>query len=165
MPAAVRDKATGIAQRSAENLRRAREAGVRFVAGSAAGTPFNHHNQFGRELELMQIVLGMSPAEALRAATADAAALLGVDRAPVGTGRSQLLVCTICKSGWTKTVRPPTSLTNKIKLQIDRAYGLPTNTRGELDHHVSLELGGAPDDLRNLWVEPGTPWRTSSTTR
>ncbi|MBO0822446.1 MAG: hypothetical protein J2P27_01145 [Actinobacteria bacterium] len=65
------------------------------------------------------------------------------------------IASTICKSGWTKTVRPPTSLTNRIKLQIDRAYGLPTNTQGELDHHVSLELGGAPDDPRNLWVEPG----------
>lgn len=62
---------------------------------------------------------------------------------------------TICKSGWTKTVRPRVSVTNRIKQQIDKAYGLPTNTKGELDHDVSLELGGAPDDPRNLWVEPG----------
>jgi len=62
---------------------------------------------------------------------------------------------TICKSGWTKTVRPPTSMTNKIKSEIDRAYGLSTSTQGELDHEVSLELGGAPSDPRNLWVEPG----------
>lgn len=34
----------------------------------------------------------------------------------------------ICKSGWTKTVRPPTSLTNKIMLRIDQARGLPTGT-------------------------------------
>jgi hypothetical protein len=63
---------------------------------------------------------------------------------------------TICKSGWTKTVRPPVSVTNRIKQQIDMAYGMPTNAQGELDHEVSLELGGAPDDPRNLWVEPGT---------
>lgn len=62
---------------------------------------------------------------------------------------------TICKSGWTKTVRPPVSKTNNIKQQLDKAYGLPTNTQGELDHLSSLELGGAPDDPRNLWVEPG----------
>jgi hypothetical protein len=62
---------------------------------------------------------------------------------------------TICKSGWTKTVRPPTSVTNKIKRQSDQAYGLATGTQGELDHEVSLELGGAPSDPRNLWVEPG----------
>jgi hypothetical protein len=62
---------------------------------------------------------------------------------------------TICKVGWTATVRPPTSVTDKFKRQIDQAYGLPTSTQGELDHEVSLEIGGAPSDPRNLWVEPG----------
>ncbi|MEV6871514.1 hypothetical protein [Amycolatopsis sp. NPDC051128] len=47
------------------------------------------------------------------------------------------------------------SKTNKIKRQIDTAYSLSTDTLGELDHDVSLELAGAPDDPRNLWVEPG----------
>ncbi len=59
-------------------------------------------------------------------------------------------------SGWTTTVRPPTSVTNRLKRQLDLAYGLATTTRAELDHLVSLELGGAPDDPRNLWVEPGS---------
>jgi hypothetical protein len=62
---------------------------------------------------------------------------------------------TICKSGWTKTIRPPTSVTNKLKKQIDAAYKLPVSTTGELDHLISLELGGAPSDPANLWVEPG----------
>jgi hypothetical protein len=62
---------------------------------------------------------------------------------------------TICKSGWTKTVRPPTSVTGKLKTQIDAAYTLPATTAGELDHLISLELGGAPSDPANLWVEPG----------
>lgn len=59
------------------------------------------------------------------------------------------------RSGWTKTVRPPTSVTNKLKTQIDAAYSLPASTTGELDHLISLELGGAPSDPANLWVEPG----------
>ena len=62
---------------------------------------------------------------------------------------------TICKSGWTKTVRPPTSVTNKMKAESARSYGLGESEKGEYDHLVSLELGGAPDDPRNLWVEPG----------
>jgi len=62
---------------------------------------------------------------------------------------------TICKIGWTTTVRPPTSVTNRIKKDTDFAYGLPAGTKGELDHLISLELGGAPADPRNLWVEPG----------
>jgi len=63
---------------------------------------------------------------------------------------------TICKIGWTTTVRPPTSVTNRIKKDTDVAYGLPATTKGELDHLISLELGGAPADPRNLWVEPGS---------
>jgi hypothetical protein len=62
---------------------------------------------------------------------------------------------TICRSGWTATVRPSSSVTGKIKKQVDVAYGLSTTTQGELDHLISLELGGAPSDPRNLWVEPG----------
>jgi len=62
---------------------------------------------------------------------------------------------TICKSGWTKTVRPPASKTNPMKAASARSYGLPPEEQGEYDHLVSLELGGAPDDPRNLWVEPG----------
>jgi hypothetical protein len=62
---------------------------------------------------------------------------------------------TICATGWTATVRPPVSRTNGLKTQLIAAYGLPSGTRGELDHLVSLELGGAPSDPRNLWVEPG----------
>lgn len=66
------------------------------------------------------------------------------------------IASTICKPGWTATIRPPVSVTDRIKKQTDQAYGLPTTTRGELDHLVSLELGGAPLDTRNLWVEPGS---------
>ncbi|WP_020658755.1 hypothetical protein [Amycolatopsis benzoatilytica] len=62
---------------------------------------------------------------------------------------------TICKSGWTKTVRPAVSKTNKMKAATAKAYDLPAGETGEYDHLVSLELGGAPDDPRNLWVEPG----------
>ena len=69
--------------------------------------------------------------------------------------RQDNLNSTICKTGWTKTVRPPVSVTIKLKKQIDQAYGLSTSTQGELDHLISLELGGAPSDPRNLWVEPG----------
>ncbi|PKW00213.1 hypothetical protein [Amycolatopsis echigonensis] len=62
---------------------------------------------------------------------------------------------TVCKSGWTKTVRPPTSKTNSMKAATAKAYSLQPGATGEYDHLVSLELGGAPDDPRNLWVEPG----------
>ena len=45
-------------------------------------------------------------------------------------------------SGWTKTVRPPVSYTNKIKRQEMRVAGVTKSTDYELDHVVPLELGG-----------------------
>jgi hypothetical protein len=63
---------------------------------------------------------------------------------------------TICKAGWTKTVRPPSSKTSRMKEESAGSYALSRDERGEYDHLVSLELGGAPDDPRNLWVEPGS---------
>ena len=65
---------------------------------------------------------------------------------------------TICKAGWTATVRPPVAVTDAIKAQSARAYGIAAGTVGELDHKVALELGGDPGnaaDVANLWFEPG----------
>jgi len=62
---------------------------------------------------------------------------------------------TICRSGWTRTIRPPVSYTNALKAKGLRQYGLrgPPSAYQE-DHLISLELGGDPVDPRNLWPEP-----------
>jgi hypothetical protein len=61
---------------------------------------------------------------------------------------------TICRSGYTKTVRPPESQTERFKFdQAYPAYAVPDGTKTELDHLVSLELGGS-NDASNLWPEP-----------
>ncbi|MEV5277986.1 hypothetical protein [Streptomyces sp. NPDC051994] len=63
---------------------------------------------------------------------------------------------TICVSGWTSTVRPPTSYTNPLKVQQIAAYGYSDTSTSdyEEDHLIPLELGGAPRDPHNLWPEP-----------
>ena len=61
---------------------------------------------------------------------------------------------TICKSGYTATVRPSTAETDKAKHSLYLAYGVSAGTVSELDHLVSLELGGA-NDAANLWPEVG----------
>jgi hypothetical protein len=62
---------------------------------------------------------------------------------------------TICRPGYTTTVRPPESQTEKFKWDVaEPAYG-QHGLSGELDHLVPLELGGA-NDARNLWVETGS---------
>ena len=62
---------------------------------------------------------------------------------------------TICRHGWTRTVRPPVSYTNSLKAKGLRQYRLrgPPSAFQE-DHLISLELGGDPVDPRNLWPEP-----------
>ena len=62
---------------------------------------------------------------------------------------------TICVHGWTRTVRPPVSYTNALKVRQLGQYGLRGPPSGyQEDHLISLELGGAPVDPRNLWPEP-----------
>ncbi|MBO0825494.1 MAG: hypothetical protein J2P27_16825 [Actinobacteria bacterium] len=65
---------------------------------------------------------------------------------------------TICVSGYTSTVRPPESQTEAFKFDhAYPAYGIAAGTKTELDHLVSLELGG-DNDAANLWPEvPPTP--------
>ncbi|MBS2964186.1 hypothetical protein KGA66_14095 [Actinocrinis puniceicyclus] len=61
---------------------------------------------------------------------------------------------TICRSGYTATVRPAVSQTNAAKHTLYADYGVPSSTTSELDHLVSLELGGS-NDVANLWPEIG----------
>jgi hypothetical protein len=63
---------------------------------------------------------------------------------------------TICHGGWTDTVRPPESVSEPEKAASMAAYGDRGAMDGyEYDHLVPLELGGATNDPRNLWPEPG----------
>ena len=66
------------------------------------------------------------------------------------------LATTICKTGYTKSIRPPASITAAEKRANAAAYGYSGPLSGiEYDHLIPLELGGDPNDPRNLWVEPG----------
>ncbi|WP_434976472.1 hypothetical protein [Streptomyces puniciscabiei] len=73
------------------------------------------------------------------------------------------LMTAICrKGGYTKGIRPPASVTGKEKELNAASYGY-TGRMGdaEYDHLISLQLGGDPNDPRNLWVEPADPGHTS----
>ncbi len=63
---------------------------------------------------------------------------------------------TICARGWTGTIRPSSSWTGSLKVDQMAAWEITGNRSNiEEDHLVSLELGGAPKDSRNLWPEKG----------
>jgi hypothetical protein len=68
------------------------------------------------------------------------------------------ITSTICVSGWTATIRPPSNYTTTLKKQqlaTGYAYHSDLNPADyEEDHLIPLELGGAPRSARNLWPEP-----------
>ena len=69
--------------------------------------------------------------------------------------RQSTIKKTICERGWTKTIRPPVSYTNALKIQQMVLYeetGSPSEY--EEDHFIPLELGGAPRNPESLWPEP-----------
>jgi imidazolonepropionase-like amidohydrolase len=79
-------KAREINEHMAANLQRAFKAGVKFAGGSDAGTPFNYHDRYAGEVLLMHRIVGMSPQQALHAATARAAELIGLHRGILALG-------------------------------------------------------------------------------
>jgi len=66
------------------------------------------------------------------------------------------LADTICRTGYTKSIRPPRDIIAAEKRANAASYGYTGSfSAAEYDHLIPLELGGDPNDARNLWVEPG----------
>jgi imidazolonepropionase-like amidohydrolase len=85
-PAFVVEKAQRVNEAMLRNIRRAFETGVKIAGGSDAGTPYNPHENYAYEVELMHSLLGMTPQRALHAATAVAAELIGLHRGTLSPG-------------------------------------------------------------------------------
>jgi imidazolonepropionase-like amidohydrolase len=79
-PEYIVKKAKGVSDAMLQNIRKAFEAGVRIAGGSDAGTPYNYHENYAQEVELMWSLLGMTPQQALHAATSVAAELVGLHK-------------------------------------------------------------------------------------
>lgn len=86
-------KARGVGDAMQSNIRRAYQNGVRIAGGSDAGTPYNYHEDYAQEVELMSTQLGMTAQQALHAATAVAAELVGLQKGILALGEpADLLV-------------------------------------------------------------------------
>jgi hypothetical protein len=71
---------------------------------------------------------------------------------------------TICRGGYTATIRPPEDVTETEKRASAAAYSYVGSLHtAEYDHLISLELGGDPNDPANLWVEPNDKANATST--
>jgi imidazolonepropionase-like amidohydrolase len=76
MPPAIREKALRVGRDMKEMVRRAHAAGVAIAFGTDSGV--SRHGENGRELVLL-VEAGLTPMEAIHAATVNAARLLGVE--------------------------------------------------------------------------------------
>jgi imidazolonepropionase-like amidohydrolase len=77
IPDSARDKAKAMTKRHQSSFKLAHRRGLPIAMGTDAGTPFNFHGDNAQELERM-VALGMTPMEAIVAATAAAADLIGM---------------------------------------------------------------------------------------
>ena len=78
IPAFMIEKTRKVAGAGYESAKKAYQAGVTIAMGTDAGTPFNLHGANMQEMELLCGV-GLSPLEAITAATMTAARVLGLD--------------------------------------------------------------------------------------
>jgi imidazolonepropionase-like amidohydrolase len=76
MPEHLRQRMLEFNEIHLTTMRRANELGVRIAMGTDAGTPGNHHGLNAHECVFMADQCGLSPAESVRTATINAAALL-----------------------------------------------------------------------------------------
>lgn len=107
-------------------------------------------------------VTGHYPAHCTAAARPGGASL--PDRACTPGSVSTVDAARVCEPGYAGRMRPPTSETGPLKRVSMRAYGLEQSRSSttELDHLVSLQLGGT-SDVTNTWPEvsdiPGSGFR------
>jgi imidazolonepropionase-like amidohydrolase len=85
-PAWAIEKAERVSEAMLLNIRRAYEAGVKVAGGSDAGTPYNYHDEYANEIELMHRLLGMTPQQALHAGTHVAAELIALHDGTLAAG-------------------------------------------------------------------------------
>ena len=83
MPDYAVQKCAALGEEQKKTFRKAVKAGVRIAMGTDAGTPFNPHGRNAQELRRM-VEFGMTPMQAIEAATRAAATLLGLER-EIGT--------------------------------------------------------------------------------
>ena len=114
----------------------------------------------------MRLRVSVLAAAALLATASPAGALrnTGLPNARLTPGatnpavRQATIHSTICVPGYSTSVRPRESYTERLKFsQLDGGYNLHGDTRAshyEEDHLIPLEVGGSPTSVKNLWPEP-----------
>jgi len=62
---------------------------------------------------------------------------------------------TICRPGYAKSARPAYSITGPLKRRLmDQQHPGESMADYELDHLIPISIGGAPLDMKDLWLQP-----------
>lgn len=62
---------------------------------------------------------------------------------------------TVCRPGYSRSVRPSYAVTSPLKRRMMMAqHPSERSADYELDHLIPISLGGAPLDARDLWLQP-----------
>jgi imidazolonepropionase-like amidohydrolase len=114
-------KATALYDAMRHNIGRAYRAGVMIAGGSDAGTPYNYHENYFYEVELMNTILEMTPNQALSAATKVSGELLGVEAGVLDVDRpADLLLLDGNLETDTLTLRAPRAVIKGGAVAIER---------------------------------------------
>jgi hypothetical protein len=114
-----------------------------------------------RRVALLALVAAAVVAASALASTASLAPPTHTPGARYSAVTQKALFKTVCRVGWTATIRPPSSYTSALKrAQLAQFHYADRNpSHYEEDHLISLEIGGAPRSTRNLWPQPWTQAR------
>ena len=105
----------------------------------------------------LQVTLGVAAFVLLAAASWAGATTCAVPGAFNPAVTQANIADTICKPGWTKTVRPPVEYTDGLKKKLlGKNYSKANMAAFELDHAVPLETAGNPTSTDNLWLQKWT---------
>ena len=111
-----------------------------------------------RRLPVMCLLLGILLCTASEAATyRRRGKVLLNDKSSTPGATLNVALAKMCQSGYTATVR---HVPESLKLQVCANYGVAQSRCNgqhyEIDHLISLELGGS-NDVKNLWPQPYAP--------
>ncbi|MCG3225655.1 MAG: amidohydrolase family protein [Candidatus Heimdallarchaeota archaeon] len=97
LPPEVQQKIIDVGSQAKDNHKMAFEKGVKFAIGTDAGTPGNFHGNTGHELQFMVEDIGMTPVQALQAATIEGAKAIWLEDKIGSIEKGKLADIVICE--------------------------------------------------------------------
>jgi imidazolonepropionase-like amidohydrolase len=112
LPPEVQRKVIDVGSQAKNNHRIAFEKGVKFAIGTDAGTPGNYHGNTGHELQFMVEDIGMTPVQALQAATIEGAKAIWLEDQIGSIEKGKLADIVVCDKNPLENIRYITDISS-----------------------------------------------------